>query len=62
MPKGVGRPKKEAVKDRPPCKKPGCQNIPPGKQSYCCREHAPYGNFGMADVIKYDPQKKRSHS
>lgn len=28
------------------CQKKGCQNPPAPNQIYCCKDHAPYGNYG----------------
>lgn len=39
-----GRPRKEK---NPSCKKPGCDRPAAKGQAYCCREHAPYGHYGI---------------
>ncbi len=49
----VRRPKRKFINDpneKRKCKKMGCYNDAVTGQVYCCRDHAPYGYYGMKGV------------
>ena len=57
----VGRPPRERL-DSVPCKKSGCQKLAAPNQSYCCKDHAPYGRYGMENGGRgwHDSKTKRT--
>lgn len=46
-----GRPRLSSVSDQQElkCKRPGCTRPPAEGQTYCSREHAPFGTYGLQD-------------
>ncbi len=52
--RGRGRPRNLNRRDRvQTCRKPGCSNPPVKGQAYCCRSHAPLGNYAKGEFWGY---------
>jgi len=55
--RGRGRPKNLSNRNHiKKCRKFGCSNSPAIGQAYCCRDHAPYGNFEREKHGKKQPR------